>query len=278
MFLLIFYVFYHSFTIFEAMIFIDTHCHIDDEAFSGEENAYIERARGEGVELMLQADIDSSERKAMFDLVRRHPEALRPMIGLYPGSVGKDWRSEIDSMVSFLESWEAGDGPKVVAVGEIGLDYHEGTEFVKEQKDALDLQLDFAAERDLPVNIHLRDVTADFLDILKRHKGLRGDMHAYSGSLETFRELQRLGDWRIGVGGVVTFKKAGIAEVVKVVPLDRIVLETDAPYLPPVPHRGTRNESSYIPLIAAKVAELKGVPVETVALTTTNNAKTLFGI
>lgn len=278
MFLLIFYVFYHSFTIFEAMIFIDTHCHIDDEAFSGEENTYIERARVEGVELMLQADIDSSERKAMFDLVSRHPEALRPMIGLYPGSVGKDWRSEIDSMVSFLESWEAGDGPKVVAVGEIGLDYHEGTEFVKEQKDALDLQLDFAAERDLPVNIHLRDATADFLDILKRHKGLRGDMHAYSGSLETFRELQRLGDWRIGVGGVVTFKKAGIAEVVKAVPLDRIVLETDAPYLTPVPHRGTRNESSYIPLIAAKVAELKGVPVETVARTTTNNAKTLFGI
>lgn len=278
MFLLIFYVFYHSFTIFEAMIFIDTHCHIDDEAFSGEENTYIERARMEGVELMLQADIDSSERKAMFDLVSRHPEALRPMIGLYPGSVGKDWRSEIDSMVSFLESWEAGDGPKVVAVGEIGLDYHEGTEFVKEQKDALDLQLDFAAERDLPVNIHLRDATADFLDILKRHKGLRGDMHAYSGSLETFREIQRLGDWRIGVGGVVTFKKAGIAEVVKAVPLDRIVLETDAPYLTPVPHRGTRNESSYIPLIAAKVAELKGVPVETVARTTTNNAKTLFGI
>lgn len=278
MFLLIFYVFYHSFTIFEAMIFIDTHCHIDDEAFSGEENTYIERARMEGVELMLQADIDSSERKAMFDLVSHHPEALRPMIGLYPGSVGKDWRSEIDSMVSFLESWEAGDGPKVVAVGEIGLDYHEGTEFVKEQKDALDLQLDFAAERDLPVNIHLRDATADFLDILKRHKGLRGDMHAYSGSLETFREFQRLGDWRIGVGGVVTFKKAGIAEVVKAVPLDRIVLETDAPYLTPVPHRGTRNESSYIPLIAAKVAELKGVPVETVARTTTNNAKTLFGI
>ena len=278
MFLLIFYVFYHSFTIFEAMIFIDTHCHIDDEAFSGEENAYIERARGEGVELMLQADIDSSEREAMFDLVSRHPDALRPMIGLYPGSVGKDWRSEIDSMVSFLESWEAGDGPKVVAVGEIGLDYHEGTEFVKEQKDALDLQLDFAAERDLPVNIHLRDATADFLDILKRHKGLRGDMHAYSGSLETFRELQRLGDWRIGVGGVVTFKKAGIAEVVKSVPLDRIVLETDAPYLTPVPHRGTRNESSYIPLIAAKIAEIKGVPVEDVASVTTNNAKTLFGI
>ena len=260
------------------MIFIDTHCHIDDEAFRGEESAYIERAKAAGVELMLQADIDSSERDAMFALVRSHPDALRPMIGLYPGSVGKEWRKEIDSMIGFLGKWESGDGPRVVAVGEIGLDYHEGTEFVKEQKDALDLQLDFAEERNLPVNIHLRDATGDFLDILRRHKGLRGNMHAYSGSIETFRELQRLGDWRIGVGGVVTFKKAGIADVVKAVPLERIVLETDAPYLTPVPHRGTRNESAYIPLIAAKVAELKGVPIEEVAEVTTNNAKTLFGI
>lgn len=260
------------------MIFIDTHCHLDDAAFSGEEEAYIDRARAEGVTLMLQADIDSSERDSMFALVSRHPEALRPMIGLYPGSVGKDWRSEIDSMVGFLDRWQAGNGPKVVAVGEIGLDYHEGSEFAQEQKAALEWQLDFAAARNLPLNIHLRDATGDFLDILRRHKGLRGNMHAYSGSVETFRELQRLGDWRIGVGGVVTFKKAGIAEVVKAVPLERIVLETDAPYLTPVPHRGTRNESSYVPLIAAKVAELKGVSVEEVAETTTNNAKTLFGI
>ena len=268
----------YFFTIFDAMKFIDTHCHIDDGAFSGEESSYIERARANGVELMLQADIDSSERDAMFALVSRHPEALRPMIGLYPGSVGKEWRREIDLMVEFLNRWEAGDGPGVVAVGEIGLDYHEGTEFAEEQKEALDCQLNFAEERDLPVNIHLRDATSDFLDVLNRHKGMRGNMHAYSGSVETFRELQRLGDWRIGVGGVVTFKKAGIADVVRAIPLERIVLETDAPYLTPVPHRGTRNESSYIPLIAAKIAELKGVAVEEVAEVTTNNARTLFGI
>lgn len=266
------------FTIFEAMIFIDTHCHINDPAFSGEESAYIERARAAGVKLMLQADIDSSERDSMFALAGRHPDALRPMIGLYPGSVGKDWRSEIDSMTGFLERWEAGGGSKVVAVGEVGLDYHERVEFAREQKEALEWQLDFAAERDLPLNIHLRDATADFLEILRRHKGLRGNMHAYSGSVETYRELQRLGDWRIGVGGVVTFKKAGIADVVREIPLERIVLETDAPYLTPMPHRGHRNESSYVPLIAARVAELKGATIEEVAEITTNNAKILFGI
>lgn len=260
------------------MIFIDTHCHLSDKAYAGEEEAYIKRASEVGVRLLLQPDIDSSEREDMFALVDRHPDTLLPMIGLYPGSVGKDWRNEIDAMVRFLDKWESDTGRKVVAIGEIGLDYHEGKEFADEQKEALEWQLDFAARRGLPVNIHLRDAMGDFLEIVRRHKGLKGNMHAYSGSLESFRELQQLGDWRIGVGGVVTFKNAGLAEVVRNIPLERIVLETDAPYLTPVPFRGRRNESSYIPLIAARIAELKGITIEEVAETTTNNAKTLFGI
>ncbi len=266
--------------IFDLMIFIDTHCHISDKAFCGEEDDYIRRAKEAGINLMIQPDIDSSEREAMFALVDRHPDVLRPMIGLYPGSVNENWHAETDRMAGFLDRWESGaEGKrKVVAVGEIGLDYHEGKDFAEEQKDALEWQLEFAAGRGLPVNIHLRDAMGDFLEIIRRHKGMRGNMHAYSGSLESFMELQRLGDWYIGVGGVVTFKNAGLAEVVRNVPLDRIVLETDAPYLTPVPFRGKRNESSYIPLIAAKIAELKGVTVEEVAETTTNNAKTLFGI
>ena len=260
------------------MIFIDTHCHLSDKAYTGEEEAYIKRASEAGVRLLLQPDIDSSEREDMFALVERYPDKLRPMIGLYPGSVDDNWRSEIDSMIRFLDKWENEKGRKVVAMGEIGLDYHEGKEFASLQKEALEWQLDFAAERGLPVNIHLRDAMGDFLEIIRRHKGLKGNMHAYSGSLESFQELQQLGDWRIGVGGVVTFKNAGLANVVRNIPLERIVLETDAPYLTPVPFRGRRNESSYIPLIAAKIAELKGITIEEVAETTTNNAKTLFGI
>lgn len=253
------------------MFLIDTHCHISDEAFAGDEEGYISRAQEVGVEIMLQPDVDSKERKAMFDLADRHPGVLYPMLGLYPGSVDQGWREEIDRMMEYSDR-------SVVALGEIGLDYYYGKEFAKEQKEALDWQLDYAAQRSLPVNIHLRDAMGDFLDILRRHKGLKGNMHAYSGSYESFLELQRLGDWYIGVGGVVTFKKASLAEVVRRVPLERIVLETDAPYLTPVPFRGRRNESSYIPFIAAKVAELKGVTIDEVAEVTTSNARNLFGI
>ena len=253
------------------MFLIDTHCHISDEAFAGDEEGYISRAQEVGVEIMLQPDVYSKERKAMFDLADRHPGVLYPMLGLYPGSVDQSWREEIERMLEYSDR-------SVVALGEIGLDYYYGKEFAKEQKEALDWQLDYAAQRSLPVNIHLRDAMGDFLDILRRHKGLRGNMHAYSGSYESFLELQRLGDWYIGVGGVVTFKKASLAEVVRRVPLERIVLETDAPYLTPVPFRGRRNESSYIPFIAAKVAELKGVTIDEVAEVTTSNARNLFEI
>ena len=253
------------------MFLIDTHCHISDEAFAGDEEGYISRAKEAGVEIMLQPDVDSRERKAMFDLTDRHPGVLYPMLGLYPGSVDKGWREEIDRLLEYSDR-------SVVALGEIGLDYYYGKEYAQEQKEALDWQLDYAAQRGLPVNIHLRDAMGDFLDILRRHKGLRGNMHAYSGSYESFLELQRLGDWYIGVGGVVTFKKASLAEVVRRAPLERIVLETDAPYLTPVPFRGKRNESAHIPLIAAKVAELKEVPIEEVASVTTTNARNLFGI
>ena len=234
------------------MTFIDTHCHLSDGAFAGEEDSYIKRAKEAGVEIMLQPDVDSRERQSMFDVTGRHPGVLFPMLGLYPGSVDKEWEKEIGRMLEYSDK-------KVVAIGEIGLDYYYGKEFEKEQREALHWQL-------------------DFLEILRSHKGLRGNMHAYSGSYESFMELQRLGDWSIGVGGVVTFKKASLAEVVAKVPLERIVLETDAPYLTPVPYRGRRNESSYIPFIAAKVAELKGITIEEVAEVTTSNARNLFGI
>ena len=268
------------------MIFVDTHCHITDESFKGKDAAgsdeslgYIQRAVAAGVEIMLQADIDSTERSTMLDIVRRYPQELRAMIGLYPGSVKENWRDEIEAMVKAAQAWEA-EGRTFAAMGEIGLDYHEGKAYSAEQKEALAWQLEYAAEHDMPVNIHLRDAMGDFLDVIKAHKslGLRGNMHCYAGSYESFMELSRLGDWYIGVGGVVTFKKASLAEVVRRLPLHRIVLETDAPYLAPVPHRGTRNESSYIPIIASKIAEIKGTSLEEVAEATTHNAYKLFNI
>ena len=255
------------------MEFIDTHTHTYDEAFAGCEDEVISRARQAGVSTLLQADVDSRERDRMFALVERHPGVLRPMLGLYPGSVRKDWRAEIDQ----LERWR---GRGVVAVGEIGLDYHYGADFKEEQKEAFRVQLELAAAWDLPVNIHLREATEDFFAIIKdcRHLHLRGNLHAFSGSAETFARLRPLGDWYVGIGGVLTFKKAGIAEAVRTIPLERILLETDAPYLTPVPHRGERNESAYIPFIADFLARQKGIDIEEVASVTTQNAKRLFAL
>lgn len=255
------------------MTFIDTHTHIYDEAFKGEEDDVILRAKEAGVAVMLQPDVDSRERDAMFALVDRHPGELYAMLGLYPGSVDKGWRDEIDAMLRYR-------GRKVVALGEIGLDYHYGAEFAAEQREAFRVQMELAAEMDLPVNIHLREATDDFFRIMDdcAHLHLRGSLHAYSGSYETFQRVRKYGEWYVGVGGVVTFKKASLAEAVKRIPLDRILLETDSPYLTPVPHRGERNESRYIPLIAARIAELKGTGVDEVAEATTANARRLFNI
>lgn len=255
-------------------MFIDTHTHTYDDAFRGCEDIAVERAVAADVQILIQADVDSSERDRMFTLVRRHPEHLRAMAGLYPGSVDGNWRTEIDLMEECL------DDPAVIAVGEIGLDYHFSTEFASQQREALRVQLEIAAKHNLPVNIHLRDATEDFLKIMEdcRGLGLRGNLHAYSGSYETFKQMQKYGDWFIGVGGVVTFKNAGLAEVVRKVPVDRILLETDAPYLTPVPYRGKRNESAYIPIIASKIAELKELDIKFVAEETTRNACSLFEI
>jgi len=254
--------------------FIDTHTHIADEAFDPDREEVISRALDAGVSKMLLPDIDSSERDGMLSEADRHPDIFYPMAGLYPGSVGQNWQEEIALVEKTLAS------RKVVALGEIGLDYHSSTQFAAEQLEALRIQFELAASLSLPVEIHLRDASEDFLKIVRECKslGLRGCLHAFSGSWESLCQLRRYGEWSIGVGGVVTFKNASLAEVVKKVPLEYIMLETDAPYLTPVPHRGTRNESSYIPLIAAKIAELKQIDIEEVAVQTTANAQKLFSI
>ena len=253
--------------------YIDTHTHNSDKAFEGCEEEIIVKCVSAGVSLMLQPDVDSKERERMFALVRKHPDVLRPMLGLYPGSVDGGWKDELDAMLPYRKEG-------VVAVGEIGLDYHWSKEFQAEQKEAFRTQLELASEWDLPVNIHLRDATLDFLEIMEdcRHLHLRGNIHAFSGSYELFERMQKYGDWYVGIGGVVTFRKAGIGEDIVRIPLERIVLETDAPYLTPTPHRGERNDSSYLPLRADFIAERKGVDRALVARTTTYNAKQLFSL
>ena len=167
-----------------------------------------------------------------------------------------------------------------MAIGEIGLDYHEGLEYVEEQKEVLRIQLELAAQMNLPVNIHLRDAWEDFFSILKdcSHLHLRGNLHCFTASYEIYERANRYGDFSVGIGGVVTFKNASLAKTLERIPLEKILLETDAPYLAPVPQRGRRNESAFLPYIAAKVAEVKGLTTEEIANITTNNAIKLFGL
>ena len=255
-------------------MFVDTHSHLYDEAFAGEESLAVKRAIEAGVTKMILPDIDSSTRESMFNLAMRHSEHLFPCLGLHPTSIGANWKEELDAVLSEASS------RKVWAIGEIGIDCYWSTEFLKQQQETFRIQLELASKSDLPVIIHSRESTEIILNILRefKHLGLRGVMHAYSGSAETFKELQNIGDWYIGIGGVLTYKKASIAETVKKIPLERILLETDSPYLTPVPHRGKRNESSYIPHIADFLASRKEISIEEVADITTHNAEKLFGI
>ena len=254
-------------------MFIDTHTHYYDEYFTLEEaEEAISRAVAAGVGKMLQADVDSRERDRMWEIGSRHQGVLFQMAGLYPGSVREDWEEEIEKMLPYV--------PKAVAIGEIGLDYHEDGAMRDLQKEALRVQFEIAAKAGLPVNIHLRDAGGDFLKVLSecRHLGLRGNLHCFGSSFEFFKQVNSCGDFSVGIGGVVTFRNASLAETVKKIPLEKILLETDCPYLAPVPYRGKRNESAYIPIIAQKIAIQKGIDIEEVEAVTTANAQKLFGI
>ena len=255
------------------MTFTDTHTHLYDEAFDGEEDLAVARAVDAGVTRMILPDIDSKTRQPMLDLADRHQGTLFPCIGLHPTSVDALWQEEMLLMEKHLDR-------KIWAIGEIGMDCYWSREFIREQEEVLRIQLETAARMSLPVIIHSRESTELIINILKAcsHLGLRGVFHAFSGSAETFRGLQKTGDWYIGIGGVLTYRKASIAETVRQIPLERILLETDSPYLTPVPFRGKRNESSYIPHIATRLAELQGTDISEVAHTTTENARKLFGI
>ena len=257
------------------MVFADTHTHLYDPAYENPDEA-VERAVAAGVTKLLLPDTDSSVRENMIGLARRHPEHCRFAIGLHPTEFTADnFEKEMQAM---LEAAMAHQN-ELAAIGEIGLDYYYSRDLAELQQKAFKEQILLADLLDKPILIHCRDAFEDCIRLLKKYAGAntRGIFHAYSGSLEGYKELKRLGRFYLGIGGVVTFKNAHIARYLEEIPLEDIVLETDSPYLTPVPHRGERNESAYIPLIARKISEIKGIPVEEVAAITTSNAiKLLF--
>ncbi len=252
---------------------IDTHCHLYVDAFAEDREAMLKRAEDEGVTTMLLPAIDSEELHNLLSLEAAFPEQCRAMMGLHPCSVKEDFEKEL----ALVKEWL--DKRPFIAVGEIGLDYYWDKNFMREQQDAFRRQVQWSIEKDLPIVIHSRSAVEDCLRILKEFTGKkpRGIFHCFSDSIGIAEQVMDLGFY-MGIGGVVTYKKAGLAEVVKEIPLEWIVLETDAPYLPPVPYRGKRNESSYIKYVAAAVAAVKERSLEEVAAITTANAKKIFGI
>ena len=253
---------------------IDTHSHIYDEAFDEDFGSVLQRAKEAGVAKMVMPGIDSGCHDRMMQCARRLEGYAFPAIGLHPTSVDANWEDELQFV------WDNYREGQFVAIGEIGLDEHWSTEFLEEQKRVFEDQLAFAWEHDLPVIIHSRDSTEDIFDCLDRvGKPLRGVFHAFSGSYETYCRIRKhYGGFKIGVGGVVTYKNSHLAAFMDKVPLEDILLETDAPWLTPVPFRGKRNESGYIRYTAEKLAQLKDISFDEVDAVTTDNAEKMFGI
>lgn len=257
------------------MTFVDTHCHLYDEAFDADRDAAVQRAVEAGVTTMLLPDIDSGSTLALDALYDRYPQYFCRMAGLHPTSVKEDFEAELEHVRRRLEDPQT----PFVAVGEIGMDLYWDRTFEEQQREVLRCQMQWADEFNLPVALHIRKAHNEVFGLLRdlnRH-AYRGVMHCFGGSVQEAHRAVEMG-FHLGIGGVVTFKNATMAEVVKAVPLDRLLLETDAPYLSPVPHRGQRNESSYIPLIAQRIAELRGISLAEVAEVTTASAVALFGL
>lgn len=257
---------------------IDTHSHIYAEEFDDDRREALDRAWAAGVEALMLPDIDSESRERMFDLARQYPDRCFPMVGLHPTSVNDNakWRDEIDAVERLLRERPM----PLYGVGEIGLDLYWSKDFYREQREALHAQLELAIEHNLPVAIHTRSAYDEMLDALATYRGrtLRGVMHAYADSAERARNITRLGDFVFGIGGVVTFKNSGLDRVVAELPAELLVVETDCPYLTPEPHRGKRNESSYVEFVCRKIAELHGRSVEEIDAITTATARRLFAL
>lgn len=253
---------------------IDTHTHLyDDRLTEAKQDEMIRRAFDAGVGKMYMPNCDQTTIPGMMRIASAFPGQCLPMMGLHPTYVKQDYREELDVARTWLEK----EG--FAAIGEIGLDYYWDKTFVAEQKEAFSQQIDWALEHKLPIVIHSREATADCIELVRtRQNGeLKGVFHCFSGNMEEAEQIIDLG-FMLGIGGVITYKRnKDLQEVVQSVPLENIVLETDAPYLSPVPHRGKRNESAYITFIAEKVAELRDISFEELVAATTANANKLFG-
>ncbi len=253
------------------MIIVDTHCHLYSEEFITDIDAVISRAKSQGVAKFYLPAIDSSSLEAMFALENRYPNEVFAMMGLHPCYVKENYKTELQIVADELARRD------FVAVGEIGLDFYWDKIFATQQHEAFELQMQWALDKKLPIVIHTRNAMQETINMVKPFaaKGLTGIFHCFSGSYESAKQIIDMG-FMLGIGGVITYKNSGLPDALANIPSSFFVLETDAPYLSPVPFRGKRNESSYLQYIIEKLADTKQISVEEMANITTENAERLF--
>jgi TatD DNase family protein len=255
------------------MNFIDTHTHIYDESILPEIDLILKNAIATGIDKMIMPGIDSNCINDMLLLESKYPNHCFAMMGLHPCYVKENFETELEIVASWLEK------RKFVAIGEIGLDFYWDKTFIEQQYKAFEIQMQWAIDFNTPIVIHTRNAMGETIEAVKPFvkKGLRGAFHCFSGSYESAKQIIDMGFY-LGLGGVLTYKNAGVAEAVKDIPTEYLILETDAPYLPPVPYRGKRNEPAFMIEVAKKLAEIKQLTLHEIALITCANAQSLFGI
>ena len=256
--------------------YIDTHCHLDGEEFAQDRDAVVQRAREAGCTRIFLPAIDVASCQSVIDVCRQYPDYCYPMLGLHPEEVKADWKEQLDKLKQLITSHFS----LLTSIGEIGLDYYWSREFEHEQLEAFETQVQWAVDLQLPLMIHCRKAQNEMVQIIKKyaHALPGGVFHCFTGNEQEARQLLDFENFVLGIGGVLTFKKSHLPEVLPaVVPLDRIVLETDAPYMAPVPMRGQRNESAFIRHVITRLAEAYGVTEEDICRQTNANVARVFG-
>lgn len=251
---------------------IDTHAHLYLKEFKEDLNEVLSNAKNVGVQKILLPNIDETTIEPLNDLCNQHPNFCLPMMGLHPSSVNGSFKKSLEIIKDQLTK------QNYIAIGEIGIDLYWDDTFLKEQIEAFEIQIDWAKEMKLPIVIHARDSFEEIFSVLdkKMDKSLFGVFHCFTGGIAEMEKIFTYKNFYFGIGGILTFKNAGLDKVVSKIPLDKLVLETDSPYLSPVPYRGKRNQSSYLYNIAEKLAEVKNVSLDKLIETTGNNAVELF--
>ena len=253
---------------------IDTHAHIYEEDFDEDLSEMMARAEEAGVSHVIMPSISQEEYPRLERMLSLYPHQTSAAIGLHPAYVGDDYQEQLHFVEAHI------DAHPWVAIGEIGLDYYHSTEYKAQQIEALEFQLDLALEHDLPVIFHVRNAFADIIEVLKQEKysALRGVIHSFTGTKEELESVLQFPNLMVAINGVATFKNSNLREYIGIIPQNRILVETDAPYLAPVPKRGKRNEPSFIRHTAGHIAELWGMTLDEFARVTTENAKRLFAL